>query len=132
MADRKIYSDKNTGIDFSKWVEQDTAEPSPLTLKTSGKNEMTFIVQDRFKYKPEPHWLQAVKPFFDGCDKFSGVYKINYLSTAGGLKGPERNAKYTNKEFMKYEPSREKYYGCVYMDFINEDISRKIIETNFS
>lgn len=128
----KAYEIDNSGLDFSSWEEQITAEPNALALKTGNKNADEFVIMDRFKYKPEPHWLQAVKPFFDGCDKFSGVYKINYLSTAGGLKGPERNAKYTNKEFMKYELSREKYYGCVYMDFINEDISRKIIETNFS
>lgn len=131
MADREIYTDKNTGIDFSKWVEQDTAEPSPLTLKTSGKNEMTFIVQDRFKYKPEPRWKECIKPFLDTIAEFNGTYIINYLSTAGGLKGPYNNSKYINPKFLDYPLDKEKYYGTIYTDFPTEKLVRKIIETNF-
>lgn len=131
MADRKIYTDKNTGIDFSKWIEQDTAEPSPLTLKTSGENEMTFIVQDRFKYKPEPRWNDCIKPFLDTMTEFNGAYIINYLSTAGGLKGPYNNSKYINPKFLDYPLDKEKYYGTIYTDFPTEKLVRKIIETNF-
>lgn len=131
MADRKNYTDKNTGIDFSKWVEQDTAEPSPLTLKTSGENELAFIVQDRFKYKPEPRWNDCIKPFLDTMTAFNGTYIINYLSTAGGLKGPYNNSKYINPKFLDYPLDRKKYYGTIYTDFPTEKLVRKIIETNF-
>lgn len=131
MAERKNYTDKNTGIDFSKWVEQDTAEPSPLILKTSGKNEMTFIVQDRFKYKPEPRWNDCIKPFLDTMTAFNGTYIINYLSTAGGFKGPFNNSKYINPKFLEYPLDREKYYGTIYTDFPSEKLVKKITETNF-
>lgn len=131
MADRKIYTDKNTGIDFSKWIEQDTAEPSPLALKTSGENEMIFIVQDRFKYKPEPRWNDCIKPFLDTMTEFNGTYIINYLSTAGGLKGPYNNSKYINPKFLDYPLDKKKYYGTIYTDFPTEKLARKIIETNF-
>lgn len=131
MAESKNYTDKNTGIDFSKWVEQDTAEPSPLILKTSGKNEMTFIVQDRFKYKPEPRWNDCIKPFLDTMTAFNGTYIINYLSTAGGFKGPFNNSKYINPKFLEYPLDREKYYGTIYTDFPSEKLVKKITETNF-
>ncbi len=131
MAESKNYTDKNTGIDFSKWVEQDTAEPSPLILKTSGKNEMTFIVQDRFKYKPEPRWNDCIKPFLDTMTAFNGTYIINYLSTAGGFKGPFNNSKYINPKFLEYPLDMEKYYGTIYTDFPSEKLVKKITETNF-
>lgn len=131
MADREIYTDKNSGIDFSKWVEQDTAEPHPLTLKTSGENEMTFIVQDRFKYKPIPRWNDCIKPFLDSMTSFDGRYVINYLSTAGGLKGPYNNSKYINPKFMEYPLEKNKYYGTIYTDFPTKELVKKIIETNF-
>lgn len=131
MADRKNYTDKNTGIDFSKWVEQDNLSPKPLTLKTSGENEMTFIVQDRFKYKPEPRWNDCIKPFLDTMTAFNGTYIINYLSTAGGIKGPYNNSKYINPRFLDYPLDKEKYYGTIYTDFPTEKLVRKITETNF-
>lgn len=131
MADREIYTDKNTGIDFSEWVEQDTVSPSPLTLKTSGENEMTFIIQDRFKYKPEPRWSDCIKPFLDTMTAFNGTYIINYLSTAGGLKGPHNNSKYINPKFLDYPLDKDKYYGTIYTDFPTEELVKKIIETNF-
>ncbi|MGN1420707.1 MAG: phosphatidylinositol-specific phospholipase C domain-containing protein [Eubacterium sp.] len=131
MAKRKNYTDKNTGIDFSKWVEQDNLSPEPLTLKTSGENEMTFIIQDRFKYKPEPRWNDCIKPFLDTMTAFNGTYIINYLSTAGGIKGPYNNSKYINPRFLDYPLDKEKYYGTIYTDFPTEKLVRKITETNF-
>lgn len=121
-----------TGIDFSKWVEQDTAVPEPLTLKTGGANEMTFVVQDRFKYKPVPRWSCCIKPFLDTMGEFKGIYIINYLSTAGGLKGPYNNAKYINPQFMAYPLDDKKYYGMIYTDFPTPQLVKKIIETNRS
>lgn len=131
MADRDTYTDKNSGIDFSKWVEQDTAVPEPLILKTGKKSEMTFIIQDRYKYKPEPRWNECIKPFLDTMKPFNGTYIINYLSTAGGLKGPYNNSKYINPHFMDYPLDKENYYGMIYVDFPTAGLVEKIIATNF-
>lgn len=130
MADRKEYTPKNTGIDFSKWVEQDTAVPEPLTLRTGGEKEMTFVIQDRYKYKPEPRWKDCIRPFLDSMKAFEGKYIINYLSTAGGLKGPYNNARYMNPKFMEYPLDGKKYYGMIYMDFPTAELVEKIISTN--
>lgn len=129
MADKKEYTDLNTGIDFSGWVEQDTAVPEPLTLK-AGK--MDFIIQDRYKYKPVPRWQACILPFLDSMKPFDGTYIIDYLSTAGGLKGPYNNSKYINPAFMRYPLNKDKYYGMIYMDFPTKELTEKIISSNFN
>ena len=120
-----------TGIDFSHWVEQDEAVPEPLILKTSGDSPMTFLVQDRFKYKPEPRWSECVLPFLDSMTPFNGGYVINYISTAGGLKGPHNNASYINSQFMNYNLKKGIYYGLIYMDFPTPELVEKVVKTNF-
>lgn len=131
MQKREKFTEYNTGIDFSGWKEQTTAVPDPLPLQTGGEHNTEFTVQDRFKYKPEPRWSECIKPFLDKSAPFDGTYIINYLSTAGGLKGPYRNSKYINKRFICYELNREYYYGTVYCDFPTAELTEKIIETNF-
>lgn len=121
-----------TGIDFSSWVEQDEAVPEPLILKTSEENPMTFIVQDRYKYKPKPRWSECILPFLDSMTPFGGEYVINYTSTAGGLKGPYNNAAYINPRFMEYELKDGIYYGVIYTDFPTPQLVEKVIKTNFA
>lgn len=129
-SDSAVYTDKNSGIDFSRWVEQDEAVNEVLTLKTGGDNELTFFVQDRYKYKPVPRWNKVIKPFLDDMKTFQGTYIINYLSTAGGFKGPYGNSKYINPQFMKYPLEKEKYYGMIYADFPTSELVEKVIKTN--
>lgn len=131
MQQSPEYNQKNTGIDFSQWVEQDKAVPDPLTLKTGGDNEMTFVIQDRYKYKPIPRWHDCIMPFLNKMTDFSGTYIINYLSTAGGLKGPYNNSKYINPKFLDYPLQDGAYYGMIYVDFPTEALVEKIIKTNF-
>ncbi|MCC8016315.1 MAG: phosphatidylinositol-specific phospholipase C domain-containing protein [Clostridiales bacterium] len=131
MEKKPNFTDDNTGLDFSLWQEQDEAVPEPLTLKTGGKNSACFIIQDRYKYKPIPRWSECIKPFLDRAEPFGGTYIINYLSTAGGLKGPEKNAEYINPRFIKYPLKSGFYYGTIYCDFPSESLVKKIILTNF-
>lgn len=131
MLQSNEYNPHNTGIDFSKWIEQDKPVPEPLTLKTGGENEMSFVIQDRYKYKPEPRWNDCIMPFLNTMTDFCGTYIINYLSTAGGLKGPYNNSKYINPAFMKYPLKKNTYYGMIYVDFPTEELVKKIIRTNF-
>ncbi|MDE6111461.1 MAG: phosphatidylinositol-specific phospholipase C domain-containing protein, partial [Eubacterium sp.] len=100
MENREEYTEKNTGIDFSRWAEQDALEPIPLPLETGGENSVTFVIFDRYKYRPVPRWNDCIKPFLDKAKPFAGEYILNYLSTAGGIKGPYRNAKYINAQFL--------------------------------
>lgn len=131
MDTSKGYDIGKTGIDFSNWVEQTSAVPQALPLNTSGEYEIEFIIQDRFKYKPEPRWNECIKPFLDSMGRFDGKYIINYLSTAGGLKGPCNNAKYINSQFLSYKLKKDYYYGTIYTDFPTKKLTTKIINTNF-
>lgn len=124
------FNSNNTGIDFSRWVEQDIAVPEALTLETHNENGDKFVIQDRFKYKPQERWDKCLKPFLDSMAEFNGTYVINYTSTAGGLKGPKYNASIINPLFMEYPLAPEKYYGTIYLDFPTAQLTRKIIEHN--
>lgn len=125
------FSDNNTGIDFSAWVEQDEVVPDALVLCTNSAEDAKFLIQDRYKYKPEPRWEECILPFLDNRTSFSGEYVICYLSTAGGIKGPENNAKYINAKFSDYPLDSDKYYGILYLDFPTTQLTEKIIETNY-
>lgn len=131
MLQSPEYNQKNTGIDFSKWQEQDQMIPEPLTLKTGGSNEMTFVIQDRYKYEPVARWNDCIMPFLDTMTDFCGTYIINYLSTAGGYKGPYNNSKYINPKFMEYALKDNVYYGMIYVDFPTCELVEKVIKTNF-
>ncbi|MBR3149060.1 MAG: phosphatidylinositol-specific phospholipase C domain-containing protein [Eubacterium sp.] len=125
------FNDMNTGLDFSEWIEQDTAVPEPLVLETKSLDDAVFIIQDRFKYKPEERWEECLKPFLDSMKPFDGQYVIDYTSTAGGVKGPKYNSAYINPKFMEYPLDKDKYYGTIYLDFPFEELTTKIIEHNF-
>lgn len=125
------YSVEECGIDFSNWVEQDEITPYALPLETKSEDNAVFYILDRFKYKPEPRWDECIKPFLDERTEFDGNYVICYLSTAGGVKGPEQNAKHINQMFMEYPLDKNKHYGIFYVDFPNEELTSKIISHNF-
>lgn len=122
---------KKIGINCSCWEDQGENNPKPLPLETGGHFSETFIIQDRYGYKREEKWNAAVKPFLDSSEAFSGKYIINYLSTAGGIKGPYRNSKYINPQFMQYPLKKGVYYGVICCDFPTAELTAKIIETNF-
>lgn len=126
----KTEAGKGLGIDCSDWRDQGKNVPEPLPLETGGEHSETFMIQDRYMYKPEEKWSFCVKPFLDEASAFGGTYKINYLSTAGGIKGPYRNSKYINAQFLNYPLDQHKYYGIICLDFPTAELSVKIIETN--
>lgn len=128
--DEGRYGGADTGIDFSSWCEQDEITTQALTLNTGAKSNMNFIIQDRYKYRPEPRWRKVIKPFLDSMTEFDGTYVINYLSTAGGLKGPYNNSRYINPRFMDYRLDSSLYYGTIYMDFPTEELVEKTVITN--
>lgn len=119
-----------TGINCTEWEDQGENVPYPLSLETGGENSETFVIQDRYMYKPEPRWNECIKPFLDKAEDFNGKYILNFLSTAGGLKGPYGNSKYINPQFLDYPLEKARYYGIICCDFPTAEITEKIIETN--
>lgn len=124
------YTKKNSGIDFSSWVEQPELVPDPLTLETGGADRAQFVIQDRFKYKSEDKWSACIKPFLQTLRPFEKQYVICYFSTAGGIAGPKRNAQLLNTAFVNYPIQRGINLGTIYLDFPTKRITTKIIESN--
>lgn len=123
-------ADKNNfGIDFSKWVDQDTAIPDSLVLKTNSADNAEFLIQDRYKYGAKERWEKCIEPMFGSSGEFDGRYKLLYTSTSGGG-NPEENAGYINKRILSLELEKGKYYGIVYFDFVTGELVKKIRETN--
>ena len=125
------YNENESGLDFSRWVEQDTISPDSKTLCTQNAAGDAFVIYDRFKYKPKPRWENLILPTLESARPFCGEYIINYLSTSGGVAGPERNAQYINPKFLNYPLKKENYYGTIYADFADCELCRKIIDLNF-
>lgn len=127
----KPYNAENSGIDLSRWVNQREKVPDSLQLETHSENNDVFIIQDRYNYRPAAKWRDCVKQFLDSRKEFDGNYILCYLSTAGGLGGPKKNAEYLNTKFYRYRLDGNKYYGVVYFDFPTKEITKKLIANNF-
>lgn len=121
---------KGFGINCSHWEDQGETVPNPLPLETGGEHSEIFMIQDRYMYKPKEKWAEAVKPFLDQAEEFNGTYIINYLSTAGGIKGPYKNSEYINPRLLQYPLKKGYYYGIICCDFPTRELTHKIIETN--
>lgn len=127
----KPYNAENSGIDLSRWINQSKRVPDSLSLETHSKDNDVFIIQDRYNYAPAARWSKCIKPFLDSRNAFDGKYILCYVSTAGGLKGPKKNAEYINSRLFDYEFDKGSYYGVIYFDFPTKEITKKIIEINF-
>jgi 1-phosphatidylinositol phosphodiesterase len=132
LMDKKSseYTEENSGIDFSSWVEQVEMIPDALVLKTGGNDGSEFIIQDRFKYKAEDKWAACIKPFLKTLKPFDKQYVICYFSTAGGISGPKKNATLLNNAFINYPIPKAINLGTIYLDFPTKRITSKIIERN--
>lgn len=124
-------TDENGGINLTNFPHAGDNIGSFLITNMnsfSGKMISTYTVQDRFNYPKEEKWSKAVVPTFE-LDKFSGGLLINFLSTANGL-SPEINAIYINKKVAEYKFDKNKCYGAVLFDFIDETTARCIYSCN--
>ncbi|MGN1347355.1 MAG: phosphatidylinositol-specific phospholipase C domain-containing protein [Acutalibacteraceae bacterium] len=126
----KKYCADCAGIDLSRWVNQENLVPESLILSTHSRDKTEFIIQDRYNYSPKPRWRKCVEPFLSERKPFDGKGILCYLSTAGGLLGPEKNADYMNARFLSYPLQKENCYGILYFDFPTKDITKKVIENN--
>lgn len=122
------FSSLNNGLDFSFWEGQASCKSTlPLPCWFGNEKNEKAVIQDRFRLKKEIKWQKAVVTMFEDYEPQDGVMNLNFLSAAGI---PKKNADYINAEFKKYELPK-KLLGIVIFDFIDNELSRKIIDTNF-
>lgn len=122
------FSSLNNGLDFSFWESQASCKSTlPLPCWFGNENNEKAIIQDRYRLKKEEKWQKAAITMFEDYAPEENMMALNFLSAAGV---PQKNAVYINNEFKKYELP-EKPLGTVIFDFITEELSVKIINTNF-
>ncbi len=58
------------------------------------------------------------------------TYFLNYLSSAGTVVKPSFIADTVNANFLKYAMTSGKHYGWIVMDFVTEELTRHVFESN--
>ena len=106
-----------------------------------GQNYETFKADGNTKVRElqelfgEVQHLDSVEKIFkNNSKKFPLVYSISCTGEkTNKLFYPDPKSQFdiVNKFFMEYELKREYYYGWINIDFVNLNITKKIIETNF-
>ena len=127
---RKSFLQREScGLDFSFWKDQDSKKKfNPLPLRrTVG---FTAVIQDRYGLSYENKWEKCAKPFLDSCRTSKTEFAVHFISTAFREKGAdlERGAQEINDKFMEY-PLR-KHSGWIFVDFADEKIISKIMNSN--
>lgn len=122
------FSSRDNGIDFSFWEDQSSCKSTlPLPCWFGSEKNEKAIIQDRYRLKKEDKWQKAAVTMFENYDPHENMMAFNFLSAAGI---PQKNAEYINCEFKKYKLPK-KPLGIVIFDFLDTELSEKIINTNF-
>lgn len=121
----------DVGVDFTSMPDQGgTKESSCGEFFPNLSDSVT--VQDRYGLLRSKKWCKAVKPLLDGGEKYAGSFVLNYLSTAGFPVIPRFNAKKINEKFSNYSLKAGGKYGTLMFDFVTPEISKKVINSNFT
>ena len=130
-VDKEKFTDENSGIDFTSYPYVGTFNVDDWRRgdlkKLDGTPYGAMLVQDSYKSEGKYKW-QTVTRFLES-DLSQDEFNICYTSCTR-IFVPRINVKYINKQILSYN-LRRKYYGIIATDFIDAEISEKIIKTNF-
>ncbi len=120
---------EKSGVDFTAMPYQGGVKETKWEdFSPNGADKVT--VQDRYSLPAKKKWEMSVKPLLEKCGEFENNLVINFLSDAGFPFIPRLNARYINKQFLKFPLVKQNHYGLIMLDFANEKITEKIIKTN--
>ena len=130
-VDKQKFTDENSGIDFTAYpyvgtYNVDDWRKSELK-KLDGTPYGAMFVQDSYKTEGKYKWQTVTRFLKSGLSEDD--FNICYTSCTR-IFVPRINVKYINKQIMSYNFTK-KYYGIIAVDFIDADISERIIMTNF-
>ena len=116
--------DKNCGLDFSHWKDQDgkrKTHPLPVYLN----KETVATVQDRYGLEPTRKWEKCEKPFLRDCRCDEKNIGVHFISTAYRYKNEtlEKTAEEMNRYFKTCSLDEKK--GWFLFDFPDEEIIEK-------
>lgn len=132
--DKNKFGDETGGLNFQwkdqsgNYVEESSYEENEV------KKGLPLLVQDRYEYGEEDKW-EAVKYGLEqseSSDEFDDGFFLNYLSTKGDniFGHPKKYAEVLNEKLLNYNLKKNCDYGILIMDFITEELSRKVYESN--
>ena len=132
-ADRNIFDDTDSGIDFTRYpyVEErwvDSWYRSDICTLGADEPYASMFVQDSYKAECKRKW-GTVTRFLENEDECD--FKI-CLTSCTFFFVPSINVRYINKQLKKYNFSAGRRYGIIASDYIDSEICSSIIESNFS
>lgn len=131
-ADKESFTDENSGIDFTSYPYVGTYNVDDWRRgelkKLSGTPYGAMLVQDSYKSEGKYKWQTVTRFLESGLDK--AEFNICYTSCTR-IFVPRINVKIINKEMLRYD-FKSDYCGIIAMDFINEELCRKIVAVNFT
>lgn len=120
---------EKSGLDFTMMPDHGGMnETSSSAFSPNGKDTVT--IQDRYSLLRKSKWEKSVKPLLEESEKYKENLILNYFSTAGIPIIPRFNAKHINKKFLSFSMEKRNHYGIMMFDFIDEEITDKVIKTN--
>ena len=108
------------------WSDQGNKDEVGQNYQTEDNGGFTLAVQDRYKYTNEDKWAA-----FTAKQPKEADVTVSFLSTAGSwvIGHPYANAEELNGKLMQLR-EKEIPKGWIILDFGNQDLARKIYETN--
>lgn len=136
---KRFARENPAGLDFSFWPDQakkkTTIEVFPIAYCENGDREpsLTAHIQDRYSLEPEVKWQDCAKPFLDACPCDAANVSLHFISTSFRYTGRtlEQTAGEMNRYFDSYELSKERALGWFLFDFPTQELTDKIINSNF-
>lgn len=130
-VDKSVFTDDNCGIDFTAYPYVGTYNVddwrSGDIKKLDGTVYARMFVQDSYKSEGKHKW-GTVTGFLESCLSENN-FNICYTSCTR-LMVPRFNVRYINPRLVAYF-TEKKYYGIITADFIDDEICKKIVRTNF-
>ncbi len=129
-VDKNIFTDENSGIDFTSYPYVGTYNIDDWRRgdlkKLDGTVYGAMFVQDSYKSEGK-HKLQTITGFLES-NLSENEFNICYTSCTR-LFVPRFNVKYINPRLIDYL-STKKYCGIIAVDYADAEICRHIISTN--
>lgn len=132
--DKKRFNDNTSGIDFSSYPYVGNRDKNDFRrceiTKLNGKKYASMYVQDTYKLEGSRK-LEEIRAFL-GEKLDPSEFNICFTSCTGLLALPISNALIINRALLKDGFESGRYYGIVATDFISEELSAAIYQSNFS
>ncbi len=120
---------EKSGIDFTGMPYQGGTKETKWENFSPNSSDVVTI-QDRYSLLWMKKWKMAVKPLLENSEDFKGNMVFNYLSDASFPFIPRLISVYVNRKFLKFRLKKQNHYGVIMLDFVNQKLTEKIIETN--